>query len=637
MFYKRFTVIFLCAAFLLAQSFAQTKPAIDENKTAPLAPEVKEKSVTLLAALTREAEQFYLPENRVKARVLTASLLWEHDEKQARQAFQAAISELNTLVGQIAPDSDEGEKTEEHYLNLESVRQLRSELLVALAARDPKFALETLALTRRNENGENIFTDDAALELSLAEKIAEKDPKQAYELARKNLEKSLGYNLYTALESIYGKDAELGARLAREVLGKIKSRDIQIVSTGDYMSNSMSNGSTSGGSMTNGSMSGDSMTTGSMSRMANVSDAAIRQTPFVAHSWEIQQFVQSVKKLNRQAAKDKKTPVLSDAEMRDLIDVLAQKYVKQQYLSAYEVAPVINDIAKYFPAPAQVIRKKMAQNSELDNMVRTQEIQGETEGKTAEEIVQIGEKKPVAERDQFYRQAAEKALEQNDVLKARDFYARVKAKDGDYLNARLEAVLPLALAQTGDLREVRQMLAKLKTPEQRIEILSVLAQTVAENGDKKTALTLVGEARAQYSGRMKQRKNLTSVLQLAQAYAVVEPEQSFVLLEGNISFFNDLIAAGILLDDFNEYGSIKSDETLLDVVRAQSYRSAPNGVALIKKLAAADFDRTTALADRFARQETKFFARFRIVEALLDADAEKTEKEIQQSEERGEH
>lgn len=642
MFYKKVLAAFLCAAFVFGQGFAQTTmPVAATAAAAPLAPELKEKSVALLAALTREAEQFYLPENRIDARVLTANLLWEHDEKQARQTFQAAIAELNALVAQVfsdeASEEEEEGKSEGNYMALETARRLRSELLVALAARDPKFALETLAaLTRRRENGESFFTDDAALELSLAERIAEKDPKQAYELARKNLEKSLGYNLFTALESIYGKDVELGAKLAREVLGKVKSRDTRIVSTGDYISNSMSMNTMSGGSMSNSSMSGGMMN-GSMSGMANTSVASIAE-PFVANVWEIQQFVQSVKKLNRQAAKDKKIPVLTDAEMRELIDVLAQKYVKQQHISAYEAAPAMNDIAKYFPASAQAIRRKMTQSSELENLVRAQEIESETADKTAEEIFKIAEQKPIGERDKFYSQAATKAFEAGDILRAKDIYARVKTKDGyDYLGTKLEESLPLALARTGDMREVRQMLAKLKTPEERIEILSALAESVAQNGDKKTALSLANEARAQYSGRMKQRKNLTSVLQLAHGYAAVDAEQSFALLEGNISFFNDLIAASFLLDEFNDYGSVKSDEALLDTVRAQSYRSAPNGVALIKKLAVADFDRAIGLADRFARAETKFFARFRIAEALLDAKAEETEKQAQQSEEHGEH
>ncbi|MBA2619667.1 MAG: hypothetical protein H0U87_00550, partial [Acidobacteria bacterium] len=589
MFYKRAFTVFLCAAFAAAQNFAQIKSAssvADAKDTARISPAIEEKSVALLSILARDAEQFYLPENRVASRVLIANLLWERDEKQARALFQAAVAELNSLVGRLplddAADEENASTAEENFLTVDAVSELRSDLLLSLAARDPKAALDALqTLTRRKADGENFFTDDSTLELSLAEKIAAKDPKQAYEIARKNLEKSLGANLNSALENIYAQDAETGARLARDIIAKIKSGNTKIVSSGDYMTNSSIPTRTGGVSNVVGEM-----TSGGV--MMNTGRAVVIEAPSIVNVWEIHQFLQTVKKLNRKAASDKRTPTaLSEAEIKDLIDLLAQKYIKQQHLSPYEVGQVMSDITKYFPASAQAIRRKMAQNmgDELDAQMRNQDVQSETEDLSAEEISQIAEKKSAGdERDRFYKRAVEEALEEGDAVKAKEIYARVKKRDEyDYLNTRIETDLPLALAQKGEMREVRQMLTKSKTPEERIEILSALAATVAQNGDQKTAAALINEARAQYSGKMRQRRNLTSVLQLAQGYAFVEPEQSFSLLESNISYFNDLIAAGILLDDFNEYGSVKSDEVKLDVVRAASYSNAPNGVRLIRK------------------------------------------------------
>jgi len=289
------------------------------------------------------------------------------------------------------------------------------------------------------------------------------------------------------------------------------------------------------------------------------------------------------------------------------------------------------EITKYFPATATAIRRKMTDGAtELDKQVQAQNVQNETEVKTAEEIAQLAEKKPVGERDDYYRLAAEKAVSDGDLVKAKEYYAKVKKKpDYDYLGTRIEEGLPLALAKSGDLREVRQALAKLKTLEERIEVLTTLALSVMNSGDKKTADTLLNEARSIYSGRMKHRKNLTSVLQMTHAYAVIEPAQSFAFLEGNLSFVNDVIAAGILVDEFNEGGSVKSEEVRLEVVRNESYRNVPNGVALIKNLATSDFDRTVSLAEKFSRPEARFFARFRIAQALLDPNAEENEKTFQ--------
>ena len=43
--------------------------------------------------------------------------------------------------------------------------------------------------------------------------------------------------------------------------------------------------------------------------------------------------------------------------------------------------------------------------------------------------------------------------------------------------------------------------------------------------------------------------------------------QGFTLIEGNMRFINDVISAGIMVDEFNEYGAVKSDEVFSSVVR----------------------------------------------------------------------
>jgi hypothetical protein len=127
---------------------------------------------------------------------------------------------------------------------------------------------------------------------------------------------------------------------------------------------------------------------------------------------------------------------------------------------------------------------------------------------------------------------------------------------------------------------------------------------------------------------MKSRKNLATVLQFSQAYAVLDAEQSFVFLESNISYFNEIIGAAILLDEFNEFGSTQNDELRLDTIRSQSYQNIPKGVKLLKNLAVADFERAVQFAERFSRSEIRFFARYRILESLLDPNAEEDEKKF---------
>ncbi len=605
---KKFLVLLFCLA-VFGNAIAQNEPQNAAQKN-DVSPEIKEKAFGLLNNLVREADQFSLPTNRIAARISVANLLWDGDEKQARIIFQNAVAELNLLLGQIpAENPDTEEENYERYAVMTDVKALRSELLLTLAARDPKFALETMQiLSRKNADGVNFFEDDQALELSLAAQIAAKDPKQAYELAKKNLDNGLGYNLFSTLEDIYKKDAELGAKLAQDILSKIKSKDTTVSSPYDNMSNS------------------------NRVMVSNSMSAVNKNNGFVVNIWEIQSFLDTIKKLNRQAVKNKKSNVLADNEIKDLIEILAQKYVRQQYLSAYEVSKIMPEIIKYFPAQAQAIRGKIGQteSSNLNNLIGKEAFQTEIEDKSIDEVLQIIEKKSVADRDDLYYQAAQKSFAAGDVQDAKKFYGKIKTKrQYDYLDKQIDNTLPLALAQKGDLSEVRQILAKLKSPEERIDVLTTLALSIAQSGDKKTALAFLNEARSMYSGRMKNRKNLASILQLAQAYAVIEPEQSFSFLEANINYFNDIISAAILLDEFNDYGAVKNDELRLDTVQSESYRNAPKAVQMIKNLSATDFDRTVSLADKFSRPEVRFFTRYRVAQALLDPNAEENEKNFQ--------
>lgn len=611
MFYKKFFTLLLCFIFL-GQTFSQTALKTEAKKS-ELSPEIREKTTALLNNLARSAEQFSLPANRVGARVLVAGLLWDSDEKQARSVFQSAVSELTQIVAQIPLENSDSEEefNTERYMALNDARNMRNELLMALATRDPAFALEALqALSRKNAADASIFEDDKNLELSVAAQIAEKDPKQAYELARRNLEEAIGANAFTTLESLYEKDSELGGKLAQDIFGKIKSKDAKITSRVDNIGNV----SATGNIVSNQMISSD------------------KTAVFTVNLWEIQAFLDTVKKLNRKAAKNKKTAVLSESEITETIDILAQLYIKQPYLSAYEVSKAMPEITKYFPAQAQAIRRKIGQSegSMLNNLIGTQLFQDETEDKTSEEILQIIEKKPAQERDDLYWKAAETSISKGEIEEAKKFYGKIKTRrEYDYLGKVIDSALPLKLAEKGDLRDTREILAKLKTPEERIEVLTTLAGTIGKNGDKKAAAALLNEARSLYSGRMKNRKNLSSVLSIARAYAILEPEQSFAFLESNLPFFNELIAAAILLDEFNETGAVQNEELRIEAVRRESYRNAPKAVALIKNLAVADFDRLANFADKFSRPEARFFAAYRIAESLLDPKAEETEKNFQ--------
>ncbi|MEJ7699648.1 MAG: hypothetical protein WKF71_08410 [Pyrinomonadaceae bacterium] len=310
MFYKKIFTVFIFLAFA-GQIPAQI--ATGKNiKKKDFSPELQEKAFVLLNNLAREAEQFALPLNRITARVAIGDLLWEKDEKQARIVFQNAITDLSSLINQVPPENTDAsdEAISERYIILNDARILRGELLLSIAPRDPKLALEALQeLSRKDVNGASLFEDEKTLELNLAAQITLKDPKLAYELAKKNLDEGITSNLFSTLEDIYKKDAELGGKLAQDIVAKIKTADTTINLSSGSLTNSMSN-------------------TVHPTISSNTMKKNVESSGFTISSWELQTFLETIKKLERQATKNKKPAVLSENSYKEVIDVLAQLYLK---------------------------------------------------------------------------------------------------------------------------------------------------------------------------------------------------------------------------------------------------------------------------------------------------------------------
>jgi hypothetical protein len=181
------------------------------------------------------------------------------------------------------------------------------------------------------------------------------------------------------------------------------------------------------------------------------------------------------------------------------------------------------------------------------------------------------------------------------------------------------------------LQEVRNILATLKTNEEKITTLSELATAVAKKGDKEAAKKILDEAGAMTAGSLKTQANLTSSLQLAAGYALADSEKAFIGVENNIAQMNELINAGIMLEEFYEQGNMQNGELLYTGMNRQGLLHVQNSVDLLKNLTMADFDRTEGLAGRFQRPEIQIFVRLKIVQALLDPEAAEREMKDRQN------
>ncbi len=600
----------------IASKSTTEKPA--DAKKDDVSPEVKEKAIKLLVAVSQETQQFAAPRNRIRGQIFAANLLWEHDEPAARVLFQNALGELGELFNNLALINEGENETEgQDYSKRYAIGELRREFLLTLAAHDPKASLAALQALRSQTIASKEEYDplkDDELELQIASTVSKKDPQQAYELAAKNLKEGITYNTTTTLSDLYKNNPELGAKLARDILTKIKASRIR-PSAVNVNSNT------------------------SLTSNINSGSAAAGASTFIDLS-QVVQFMTTAEQLNRRTAqgKDKKIPALTDGEMRELADFIGQSFNRQQAPEPWAIASTMPLITKYSPTAAQLIRRKLnpQQLQTLDTYSEAGGYDEDHDTKTPDEMVADAEKITVPTvRDARFAEAAHKALEQDDLEKATEISGKIKDKTSyAYIFDELKTTAPLIKARHGDVAEVRKMLATIKSDDERVATLTELVVALAKKGDKEVAEKLMDEANQFLPARLKRKPNLETTLKIGAAYAQVQPARGFNLIENSILQMNDLIAAGLMIDEFYDYGTMDSDEVLFDTMERQGVLHATNAVATIKTLAAVDFDRTVGLADKFARPEIRTFVRLKIAEALLDPEAVEHEKTLreQQSE-----
>lgn len=604
------------------------KPA--ENKPEELSPELKIKAVELLKAVARESQQFALPENRIRAQTLAADLMWDEDEKAARAMFQNALVELQNLFAAVADAggvADEMKSAEqaELYGKRYALSELRREYVLTLAPRDPQTALGALQSLKSNDNQPSEGYDplsEQGLELQLAAAIARKDPDKAYSLAKNQLKDGISYQLVESLKDLYKKDSELAAKLSRDILAKAKSVKIR---TPSAASGNMSNMTTM---TTNTSISGDAMR------------PAVTEIDF----WQVSSFLSAVSDLNRQAARDKDkklVPALTEAEMKELVELLGNAFLAERTPAPYALSTAMKDIARYSPALAQRIRAKLGAEAvtQLESQVESSSYYTEKEGKTADELLAEAEKSDAGMRDTRLADAVWKALEEQDAEKAQTIASKIKdRKSYAYVFEQIETALPLAKARKGDLQEVRKILSTLSSDTERINTIAELATTLAAKNDTEAAKKLLEEAVQLLPGRVKNQEQLTASLQVVYAYSLADPEQAFAMIESNIAQMNEIINAGVTLDEFYEYGSVENGELMFSAMNRHGLMHVQRATDLVKNLAKADFDRAANLAEKFGRPEIRLFVRLKLTQSLLDpkaAEREKTEREQAQGEYEG--
>ncbi len=595
-----FTFLFITLLISLgAVSSAEaqvTEPTTTNAKPTPTPDEATKKFQEKLTALARsagnEANSLGLPENRVGFTIETAAMLWNFDEKASRELFQTAMNDLRNLFAEAnnaALVSEDSQAPGDYVSAMETIgkgrkalamRNLRRQLVLSWAKYDAESAYNFLLETRPVEKPKNqeYYYDyqppdeETSLELQIAQMVAENDTSRSLEIAIKSLDKGFNYQLSSTLEKLSRKDAAKGAKLATAIIKKLGSTDLKTDRAASEMAFSL-------------------LRTG-------------------ASGLEAKDKVETNGK--------KKTPILTEAQMRELAEILTKLGIgaKMNNDTRYSIFPNLESampiLIKYAPNSAAQLQLKIKQaNAKAEAVSDDGEVDVSVNVKETSRSVVTGTAVDVANKKEQAKQAEKAELE--------GLYKRAGSSD-----------------EKVSVDEIRASVSKIKGRSQKFMMLAQMAYTLGQNGKTKEAKEILGDAERMTAPQAKKAAEMLEALALIRAYSVVEPDKAFQLLETMIYELNDVINGFVKVANF-AVGEMIMANGEIDLTGFGSEFLGSRGLGglasmglneILVNLAKADFDRTASLSDKFERPEVRLTAKMIVLRSLMP-QSQKAEEAVE--------
>ena len=594
------------AALLLAASLSTSTTYAQEPSAAAPSPaktveqaaaqaELERKALALLDEVMGETPSLKLVENRIRLRVAAAEILWSHDQERAREIFNAAAVDVSAVTAGIEPDDPE-------YYNLSNAAlQMRQRMLGIIAERDPKLALEFLRATRLPPPppppGATFRQPDQELmlETQLAQQIAARDPQQALRIAEEVLSRGLSSNLLPLLDQLRAHDPEGAARLVSGIVRKLRAAnfaaDHEAVSIAHHL-------------LTTTRPAENATAGGQMPVAAGQSNARRLQ--------------------------------LDEATRRDLVNQLVSAAVGSGgdprgsanvgglFSTVRQLMP---EVERYAPAQAAGVRRRLEgfeRRIERRTEGNPREIRQVLETGTPDAIIEAAAKATPDMRPHLYRTAAWKAYNEGNPERARQIIANnvEGARQREQMLKELDQQMFWRAASEGKVEQAQAVLARVRSPDERVGMLLRLALISAERGNAKAATNFLDEAWNLIGGRARNHTQFVVQLQVAQTYAQLAPPRAFEIVETGVAHLNELVAAAAVIEGFGQEAF--AQEELKGQDSSQWGSLALQCSETLTALAPSDFERTRAVADRFQRPELRLPARLAVARGILFKEGERS-------------
>jgi hypothetical protein len=558
--------------FFLASGFAQSQPSHTPTDTEKARLEQEKKAMTVLDELLAEAQSLRLPENRAYVQVTAADLLWEKDEPRARSLFQEATSTLAQIMNSIESDDPN------FYGRVQAPNQLRQQMIQIVARRDAQLALNLLRTTRPPKHYEEELQSFDAEEMQLAGVIAQNDPKRALQIAEENLQKGVTSDVLQTIHQLQSKDPEAATQLTGKVVQKLKQDEF----LKDYSS---------------------------MSTAASLLSLMQNDT---------------------QQNNEKKRPLLSEQDKKAVIELLTttalktnlkgqQRDVSQHAMNTLQqLLPLVE---KYVPTQVQALRRQTTPAAQANDPYREayQEFNQLQQKGTLEQMLDFAKNAAPELRNQFYLQAAWKAVNQGNSDRARDIInTHLPAHQRRNMLENLDTTQMHNLANEGKLDEARRILSRIPSNERRAGFLLQMIDIVGTKADEKTKLQILEEARSLLGQRADNHAEFNAQINLIGRFVLYDPKRSFEMYDPLVTQLNSLIAAAETLDSIEQRYAFSNGEMRLQLNGGGIVSSLLQQLSeTLSQSAAVDFDRARSIADRFDRSELRLLARLNMVRKIL--------------------
>ena len=546
---------------------------------------VKAKGLDLIGEIEGLLPEINSPQMRIQTQLQLSQLLWSTDEKRASKFLNDAVVGVKEFIAGVDPNSEEYERV------YGAIWQLRWEIIRVLNEHDAEAALSFLHSTKAPlnpyGNERDIADQERNMELTIANQIAAKDPKRAYQIAHQSLKNGYSQDAVSAVYTLRQKSPELATQLATEIANKLL--DEKLLKT--------------------------PQAAGVMVTLLS----ACNQRP------------QRLQNQNRLVPSE---PLLSEQTCHDLLQKTVQEAMSFQlparntYTPERDAAWQMLSSLRSFTADldaasagtSAAVEKRLAELTNASNPYQEtfQALQTKMETATVDAALESIQKAPEEIRDQLYNQLANNLSAKGDGARARQILENLK-NPYERRNAlrNLEQQELYRTVGGGKVEEALRAVATLKTPRERANMLMQLIRQIGPGQQRANAVNLLEQARALLApgAQAQDQEQMNVLFELARSFSRYDTKRAFEILDPLVDQLNDICAAAHTLDGFgmNFYNGeeldLQNGNTVANLVVQMS--------SALGSLAITNFERAKTTTDRLRLPEVRLRAYLDIAQQTI--------------------